>query len=108
MALLCLIFTDATGAEYRLDQDGNLIFLQVSKRDNAWVAEKTWQISELTMRFSSPVQKGQSHFRILQPEQRDLFLRRRRQRKNTLDQRSQAGRQRGDPDFGRAFVSAEG
>ena len=52
--------------------------------------------------------KGQSDFRILQPEQRDVLLCRRRQRKDALDQRSEAGRQCRGPDFGRASVPVEG
>jgi outer membrane protein assembly factor BamB len=38
--------------------DPGTMLLQVGKGDGGWSAEKAWQISELTMRFSSPVRKG--------------------------------------------------
>jgi len=34
------------------------MLVQVNKSGNSWTPEKVWQINELTMRFSSPVQKG--------------------------------------------------
>ena len=46
------------GQRLVLAGDPGTMLLQVSKGDNSWTAEKAWQTSELTMRFSSPVQKG--------------------------------------------------
>jgi outer membrane protein assembly factor BamB len=46
------------GQRLILAGDPGTMLLQVNKHDNSWTAEKAWQISELTMRFSSPVQKG--------------------------------------------------
>jgi len=46
------------GRRLVLAGDPGTMLLQVSKGDNSWTAEKAWQVSELTMRFSSPVQKG--------------------------------------------------
>ena len=46
------------GQRLILAGDPGTMLVQVNKQDNAWKAEKAWQISELTMRFSSPVQKG--------------------------------------------------
>jgi outer membrane protein assembly factor BamB len=46
------------GQRLVLAGDPGTMLLQVSKGDNSWTAEKAWQASELTMRFSSPVQKG--------------------------------------------------
>jgi len=38
--------------------DPGTMLVQVNKSGNSWTPEKVWQINELTMRFSSPVQKG--------------------------------------------------
>lgn len=46
------------GQRLILAGDPGTMLLQVNKQDNSWTTEKAWQISELTMRFSSPVQKG--------------------------------------------------
>jgi outer membrane protein assembly factor BamB len=46
------------GQRLILAGDPGTMLLQVNQRDNSWTAEKAWQITELTMRFSSPVQKG--------------------------------------------------
>jgi hypothetical protein len=34
------------------------MLVQLNKTGSAWTPEKAWQITELTMRFSSPVRKG--------------------------------------------------
>jgi outer membrane protein assembly factor BamB len=46
------------GKRLILAGDPGTMSLQVNKQNNSWTTEKAWQISELTMRFSSPVQKG--------------------------------------------------
>jgi outer membrane protein assembly factor BamB len=46
------------GQRLILAGDPGTMLVQVNKHDNSWTPEKVWQISELTMRFSSPVQKG--------------------------------------------------
>jgi outer membrane protein assembly factor BamB len=46
------------GQRLILAGDPGTMLLQVNKQNNSWTAEKAWVISELTMRFSSPVQKG--------------------------------------------------
>jgi outer membrane protein assembly factor BamB len=46
------------GQRLILAGDPGTMLLDVNKRGTSWTAEKTWQVSELTMRFSSPVQKG--------------------------------------------------
>jgi outer membrane protein assembly factor BamB len=46
------------GKRLILAGDPGTMLLQVNKQNNSWTTEKAWQISELTMRFSSPVQKG--------------------------------------------------
>jgi outer membrane protein assembly factor BamB len=46
------------GQRLILAGDPGTMLLQVNQGDKSWTAEKAWQISELTMRFSSPVQKG--------------------------------------------------
>lgn len=46
------------GQRLILAGDPGTMLLQVNKQDNSWSTEKAWQITELTMRFSSPVQKG--------------------------------------------------
>jgi outer membrane protein assembly factor BamB len=46
------------GRRLILAGDPGTMLLQVNRQDNSWTTEKAWQISELTMRFSSPVQKG--------------------------------------------------
>jgi outer membrane protein assembly factor BamB len=46
------------GQRLILAGDPGTMLVQVNQHDNSWTAEKAWQISELTMRFSSPVQKG--------------------------------------------------
>jgi outer membrane protein assembly factor BamB len=46
------------GQRLILAGDPGTMLLQVNKQNNSWTTEKAWQISELTMRFSSPVQKG--------------------------------------------------
>jgi outer membrane protein assembly factor BamB len=46
------------GQRLILAGDPGTMLLQVNKQNNSWTTEKAWQITELTMRFSSPVQKG--------------------------------------------------
>ena len=46
------------GQRLILAGDPGTMLLQVNKQNNSWTAEKAWVITELTMRFSSPVQKG--------------------------------------------------
>jgi len=46
------------GQRLILAGDSGTMLLQLNHQNNSWTAEKAWQISELTMRFSSPVQKG--------------------------------------------------
>ena len=46
------------GGRLILAGDPGTMLVQVNKQGNSWTPEKAWQISELTMRFSSPVQKG--------------------------------------------------
>lgn len=46
------------GKDLVLAGDPGTMRLQVSRQDDGWTAENAWRISELTMRFSSPVQKG--------------------------------------------------
>jgi outer membrane protein assembly factor BamB len=46
------------GQRLILAGDPGTMLVQVNKSGGSWTAEKAWQISELTMRFSSPVQKG--------------------------------------------------
>jgi outer membrane protein assembly factor BamB len=46
------------GKQLILAGDPGTMLLQVNQHDGSWSAEKAWQITELTMRFSSPVQKG--------------------------------------------------
>jgi outer membrane protein assembly factor BamB len=46
------------GQRLILAGDPGTMLLQVNRQGNSWTTEKAWQISELTMRFSSPVQKG--------------------------------------------------
>ena len=46
------------GQRLILAGDPGTMLLQVNRQDKSWTAEKAWQITELTMRFSSPVQKG--------------------------------------------------
>jgi outer membrane protein assembly factor BamB len=46
------------GARLVLAGDPGTMLVQVNKSGNTWTPEKVWQITELTMRFSSPVQKG--------------------------------------------------
>jgi outer membrane protein assembly factor BamB len=46
------------GQRLVLAGDPGTMLVQVDKQGNSWTTEKVWQISELTMRFSSPVQKG--------------------------------------------------
>ena len=46
------------GERLILAGDPGTMLLQVNKQGNTWTQEKVWQITELTMRFSSPVQKG--------------------------------------------------
>jgi outer membrane protein assembly factor BamB len=46
------------GQRLILAGDPGTMLLQVNKQDDNWTTEKAWQITELTMRFSSPVQKG--------------------------------------------------
>ena len=46
------------GKRLILAGDPGTMLLQVNKQNNSWTTEKAWQISELTMRFSAPVQKG--------------------------------------------------
>jgi outer membrane protein assembly factor BamB len=45
------------GQRLILAGDPGTMLLQVNQSNNTWTAEKAWQISELTMRFSSPVKK---------------------------------------------------
>jgi outer membrane protein assembly factor BamB len=45
------------GQRLVLAGDPGTMLVQVNKNDNSWTPEKAWQITELTMRFSSPVQK---------------------------------------------------
>jgi outer membrane protein assembly factor BamB len=45
------------GQRLILAGDPGTMLLQVNQSNNAWTAEKAWQITELTMRFSSPVKK---------------------------------------------------
>jgi outer membrane protein assembly factor BamB len=45
------------GQRLILAGDPGTMLLQVNQSNNSWTAEKAWQISELTMRFSSPVKK---------------------------------------------------
>jgi outer membrane protein assembly factor BamB len=37
--------------------DPGTMLVQVNKSESSWTPEKAWQITELTMRFSSPVRK---------------------------------------------------
>jgi outer membrane protein assembly factor BamB len=46
------------GQRLILAGDPGTMLVQVNKNGNTWTVEKAWQITELTMRFSSPVQKG--------------------------------------------------
>jgi len=46
------------GKRVILAGDPGTMLLQVNKQDSSWTTEKAWTITELTMRFSSPVQKG--------------------------------------------------
>ncbi len=46
------------GQRLILAGDPGTMLLQVNKQNSSWTTEKAWQITELTMRFSSPVQKG--------------------------------------------------
>ena len=46
------------GQRLILAGDPGTMLLQVKQHNDAWSTEKAWQITELTMRFSSPVQKG--------------------------------------------------
>jgi outer membrane protein assembly factor BamB len=46
------------GSRMVLAGDPGTMLVQVNKSGDAWTPEKVWQITELTMRFSSPVQKG--------------------------------------------------
>ena len=46
------------GPRLVLAGDPGTMLVQVNKSGNTWTPEKVWQITELTMRFSSPVQKG--------------------------------------------------
>jgi outer membrane protein assembly factor BamB len=46
------------GARLVLAGDPGTMLVQVNKSGNTWTPEKVWQITELTMRFTSPVQKG--------------------------------------------------
>ena len=50
------------GPRLILAGDPGTMLVQVNKSGNAWTPEKVWQINELTMRFSSPVQKGKLVF----------------------------------------------
>ncbi len=45
------------GERLILAGDPGTFLLQVNRHDNSWTTEKAWQVSEFTMRFSSPVQK---------------------------------------------------
>jgi outer membrane protein assembly factor BamB len=46
------------GQRVILAGDPGTMLMQITKGAGSWTAEKTWTIPELTMRFSSPVQKG--------------------------------------------------
>src|SRR6267142_1304370 len=46
------------GQRLILAGDPGTMLVQVNKTGSSWTPEKVWQITELTMRFSSPVQKG--------------------------------------------------
>jgi outer membrane protein assembly factor BamB len=46
------------GQRLILAGDPGTMLLQVNQQNNSWSTEKAWQITELTMRFSSPVRKG--------------------------------------------------
>jgi outer membrane protein assembly factor BamB len=46
------------GQRLILAGDPGTMLVQVNKAGDSWTPEKVWQITELTMRFSSPVQKG--------------------------------------------------
>jgi outer membrane protein assembly factor BamB len=46
------------GQRLILAGDPGTMLLQVNRQNDSWTAEKAWTITELTMRFSSPVQKG--------------------------------------------------
>jgi outer membrane protein assembly factor BamB len=46
------------GPRLVLAGDPGTMLVQVNKSGDTWTSEKVWQITELTMRFSSPVQKG--------------------------------------------------
>jgi outer membrane protein assembly factor BamB len=46
------------GQRLILAGDPGTMLVQVNKQGSSWTPEKAWQITELTMRFSSPVQKG--------------------------------------------------
>jgi outer membrane protein assembly factor BamB len=46
------------GQRLILAGDPGTMLVQVNKQGTSWTPEKAWQITELTMRFSSPVQKG--------------------------------------------------
>jgi outer membrane protein assembly factor BamB len=46
------------GEDMVLAGDPGTMLLKVNRQDDSWTAENAWRISELTMRFSSPVQKG--------------------------------------------------
>ena len=45
------------GQRLVLAGDPGTMLLQVGRQGSSWTAEKDWQITELTMRFSSPVRK---------------------------------------------------
>ena len=75
------------GQRLILAGDPGTMLVQVNKSGGSWTAEKAWQISELTMRFSSPVQKGNLIFGVLKPQPRHLLLRRRGEREDAVDQR---------------------
>ena len=46
------------GQQVVLAGDPGTMLVQVGRQGNSWTAEPAWRISELTMRFSSPVRKG--------------------------------------------------
>ena len=46
------------GERLVLAGDPGTMLLQLNRQDKSWTTEKVWQVTELTMRFSSPVQKG--------------------------------------------------
>ena len=46
------------GPRLVLAGDPGTMLVQVNKSGKTWTPEKVWQINELTMRFSSPVRKG--------------------------------------------------